>query len=162
MLCIKKASMSDLDELMKIYSAARKFMIKTNNPNQWGLTNPTVQMIKEDIENNNCYIVCSDNKIEGVFALIEEEDPTYNYIEGGSWLNNNKYVTIHRIASKGNIHGIFDFVINYCKTICKDIRIDTHEDNLIMQHLIEKNGFKKCGIIYLKNGNPRIAYHLSI
>lgn len=162
MLCIKKASMSDLDELMKIYSAARKFMIKTNNPNQWGQTNPTVQMIKEDIENNNCYIVCSDNKIEGVFALIEGEDPTYNYIEGGSWLNNNKYVTIHRIASKGNIHGIFDFVINYCKTICKDIRIDTHEDNLIMQHLIEKKGFKKCGIIYLKNGSPRIAYHLSI
>ena len=162
MLCIKKASMSDLDELMDIYSAARKFMIETNNPNQWGQTNPTVQMVKEDIINNNCNIVCSDNKIEGVFALIEGEDPTYNYIEGGSWLNNNKYVTIHRIASKGNIHGIFDFVINYCKTICKDIRIDTHEDNLIMQHLIIKNGFKKCGIIYLKNGKPRNAYHLSI
>ena len=162
MLCIKKASMSDLDELMEIYSIARKFMIETNNPNQWGQTNPTVQMIKEDIENNNCYIVCSDNKIEGVFALIEGEDPTYKRIDNGSWLNDNKYITIHRIASKGNIHGIFTFVINYCKTISKDIRIDTHNDNLIMQYLIEKNGFKKCGIIYLKNGNPRIAYHLSI
>lgn len=29
--------------------------------------------------------------------------------------------------------------------------------NLLM--LIEQNGFTKCGIIHVKNGTPRIAYH---
>ena len=27
-----------------------------------------------------------------------------------------------------------------------------------MQHLIEKNGFKRCGIIHIADGSPRIAY----
>ena len=25
--------------------------------------------------------------------------------------------------------------------------------------LIEKSGFKKCGIIHVRDGSPRIAYH---
>ena len=27
-----------------------------------------------------------------------------------------------------------------------------------MQKQIEKNGFKKCGTIYVRDGSPRIAY----
>lgn len=27
-----------------------------------------------------------------------------------------------------------------------------------MQHVLEKNGFVRCGIIHLENGDPRIAY----
>lgn len=161
MLSIRKAKIEELDELMNIYKIAQDFMIKNNNPNQWGKIHPTIDLIKSDIENNICNVICDDEKIEGVFALIDGEDSTYKVIDG-SWLNNNEYITIHRIASKGEIHGIFNYVINYCKKFSKDIRIDTHNDNLIMQRLVEKNGFKKCGIIYLKNGSPRIAYHLSI
>ena len=160
MLQIRKAKMEEIDTLMNIYSIAREFMIKTNNPNQWGKTNPTIEMVKNDILNGNSYVLCNDSKIEAVFALIFGKDPTYSVIENGNWLNDNEYVTIHRIASKGNIHGVFNFVINYCKKFNLDIRIDTHNDNLVMQGLIEKNGFKKCGIIYLKNGSPRIAYQL--
>ena len=38
------------------------------------------------------------------------------------------------------------------------MRIDTHEDNKIMQHLIEKNGFSKRGIIFKDDGSPRVAF----
>ena len=31
-----------------------------------------------------------------------------------------------------------------------------------MQHLLEKNGFVRCGIIYVANGTPRIAYQRNI
>ena len=27
-----------------------------------------------------------------------------------------------------------------------------------MQHLLEKNGFTRCGIIHVADGTPRIAY----
>ena len=27
-----------------------------------------------------------------------------------------------------------------------------------MRHLLEKNGFKECGIIYVEDGTPRIAF----
>ena len=36
--------------------------------------------------------------------------------------------------------------------------VDTHRDNAIMQHNIKKHGFTYCGIIYLANGDKRLAY----
>ncbi len=41
-----------------------------------------------------------------------------------------------------------------------NIRIDTHLDNRIMQHVIKKYGFTYCGIIYLASGDERLAYQL--
>ena len=38
------------------------------------------------------------------------------------------------------------------------IKIDTHEDNEAMRRSLIKNGFDYCGIIYLTDGNPRVAY----
>lgn len=162
MLSIRKAEIKDIDGIMKIYDIAQDFMIKNNNPNQWKKIYPTIDIIENDIKNNYCHVVCNNSKIEAVFALIGGKDPTYSIIEGGNWLNDNDYLTIHRVASSGNIHGVVTYIVNYVKKLSKDIRIDTHNDNIIMQRQLEKNGFKKCGIIYLKNGSPRIAYHLSV
>ena len=46
----------------------------------------------------------------------------------------------------------------FCFSQDANIRIDTHRDNRIMQHNIEKYGFTYCGIIYLANGDERFAY----
>ena len=48
--------------------------------------------------------------------------------------------------------------MDFCQKITTHIRIDTHEDNIVMQKAIAKNGFHKCGIIYTDDGSPRIAY----
>ena len=42
-----------------------------------------------------------------------------------------------------------------------DKPIDTHRDNVIMRHVIDRYGFTYCGIIYLLNGDERLAYQLS-
>ena len=39
-----------------------------------------------------------------------------------------------------------------------NIRVDTHSDNHIMQHLLARHGFTLCGTIYLASGSPRLAY----
>ena len=49
-------------------------------------------------------------------------------------------------------------IMNFCFSHDANIRIDTHKDNRIMQHNIEKHGFTYCGIIYLANGDERLAY----
>ena len=54
-----------------------------------------------------------------MFALFEGEDPTYAYIEGGHWLNNAPYVTIHRLAGDGQMHGLFPCAVRYCQEISK-------------------------------------------
>ena len=159
MLSLRTARLEDLSELMQIYSFAQDFMASTNNPNQWGHCYPTVDLIKEDISKEHCKVIYDRNGIHGVFALFTQEDPSYAYIEDGHWLNNEPYITIHRIASDGKVHGVFDFAVDYCKSLSSNIRIDTHKDNLIMQKLIERNGFIKCGIIYVRNHSPRLAYH---
>ena len=40
----------------------------------------------------------------------------------------------------------------------RDIRIDTHHDNIPMRTFLAKLGYHACGTIYLNNGDKRIAY----
>ena len=54
--------------------------------------------------------------------------------------------------------GVAAAVITWCLEHCESLRADTHADNKIMQHLLEKNGFTKCGIIHVADGSPRFAY----
>ena len=65
------------------------------------------------------------------------------------------YISVHRIASDGEVHGIFDTTISYAKEKYPCIRIDTYRDNKIMQKLLEKSGFTYCGIVKEEDGDPR-------
>ena len=55
--------------------------------------------------------------------------------------------------------GVFGTAIDYCKTRINNLRIDTHENNRVMQHLITKSGFTFCGHITADDGTDRLAYH---
>ena len=68
------------------------------------------------------------------------------------------YGTIHRLASAGGRRGVASEVIAWCLEHCESLRADTHADNKIMQHLLEKNGFARRGIIHVEDGTPRVAY----
>ena len=142
---------------MDIYAYAREQMKKNGNPHQWGDTNPAEAVIAKDIQNRNSYVLEQDGVLCGVFAFIIGEDPTYQTI-AGQWKQDGVYGAIHRIASNGRARGIFQHCLQFCESKIPNIRIDTHRDNRIMQHLIEKHGFERCGIIHLADGSPRIAY----
>ena len=158
---IRKAEIGDLSKIMDIYKIAQDFMIESGNPNQWGHFYPSEDLIRQDIKKEVCHVISDDEDIHAIFALFNGSEPTYEYIENGEWHNDDEYVTVHRIASDGKLRGIFKFTIDYCKSISDNIRIDTHSNNLIMQKQIEKNGFEKCGTIYVADGSPRIAYQWS-
>ena len=81
-----------------------------------------------------------------------------NELEDGGWLNNKPYGASHRIAGNGTVKGVFREALDFSKSRMNNLRIDTHADNRTMQHLIEKSGFQKCGIVYMDDGSPRIAY----
>ena len=113
----------------------------------------------EDIDANRLFIYTVNGRLEAVFAFILGVDPTYQVIEDGAWLNDTlPYGTIHRLASSGKSKGVASAVIEWCLEHCQSLRADTHADNQIMQHLLEKNGFTRCGIIHVADGTPRIAY----
>lgn len=157
-LTVKKATASQLSEIEAIYERARSYMRETGNKSQWSGGYPSREVILSDIENGNLYVITGDG-IEAVFAFILGEDPTYEYIEG-EWLDTLPYCAVHRVASAGKTKGMLNAVMNYCFSQCDNIKIDTHEDNRVMQHQLEKYGFSPCGTIYLENGDSRIAYQM--
>ena len=100
-----------------------------------------------------------NGQIEAVFAFILGADPTYAVIEDGKWLDDTlPYGTVHRLASAGKQKGVAAAVLEWCLEHCQSLRADTHADNKIMQHILEKNGFTRCGVIHVKDGSPRFAY----
>ena len=118
-------------------------------------------MIRGDIEAENLYLCVDGTEILGVFFYAEGADPTYQRIYNGRWLNEESYGVIHRIAVAARQRGVASFCFDYALTRCKNLKIDTHRDNLPMQRSLEKNGFVYCGIIHLENGDRRIAYQKS-
>lgn len=153
---IRNAEGRDLPALEELYAGARAFMKRTGNPNQWGDTNPTLEMLEGDIALGQLYVVEDGGRIRGAFALIFGADPTYGYIEG-DWLQTGPYATIHRLAGDGS-GGIFSAAVAYALERTEFLRIDTHRDNAPMHRLLAGHGFTRCGVIYLANGAPRIAY----
>ena len=77
-------------------------------------------------------------RIVGVFTYIQGTESTYIRIYNGSWLNEEPYGVVHRIASTNSIKGVATYCLNWCLDKCKNIRIDTHRDNVVMQNSIRK------------------------
>ncbi len=100
-----------------------------------------------------------EGRVVGYFALLPSPEPTYAKIYKGTWIDDTlPYHVIHRMASYPDVHHIFSDIMDFCLAIDRNIRIDTHRDNTIMQHNIVKHGFGYCGIIYLASGDERLAY----
>ncbi len=160
---IRKTIEEDVKRVMEIYAYARKFMDKTGNPNQWGPTNwPPEALIHDDIEKGDSYVCLNEeSKVIGTFYFIQGNDiePTYREIENGAWIDESSYGVVHRLASDGSEKGIGRYCLDWAFKQCGHLRVDTHTDNKVMQNLLTKNGFIKCGIIHVVEDNyPRYAY----
>ncbi len=158
--CIEPAKPEDLDRVLEIYDRAKRYMAQNGNPNQWNGAYPERELLEGDIRKRQLYVYREASEIYGVFAFILGEDAAYARIEGGAWLNDAPYGTIHRLAGDGRRRGLFSKCLAFCRLKTCNVRADTHRDNLIMQHLLEKNGFCRCGVIHLASGAPRLAYQL--
>ena len=162
---IKKASVGDIEAIMRIYEEARSFMRSMGNASQWGEAHPRRDMIESDIENGDLY-VCADHadpgEILGVFCYKEYDDPTYRQIFGGAWLNSEPYGVVHRLAGARKARGIGALCLDWCEKRCNNIRIDTHRDNAVMLKVLEKAGYTLCGTIYVADGSERLAFQKTI
>lgn len=154
---IRKANLQDMPDLMKLFANARRFMADNGNPDQWWGGYPPREMLEGDIALGQLYVCEEDGKLHAAFVLAMGDDPTYAVIEG-AWKNNAPYGTLHRIASSGEKRGMVDVIVAWAFAQTGNLRGDTHEKNKPMQKAFERNGFERCGIIYVEDGTPRVAY----
>lgn len=155
---IRLATLTDLTRIHEVYALAKETMLKSGNRNQWLGGYPSQNLLIDDIQRKQLYVLEYNNQIEAVFALILGVDATYLKIHEGKWISGEPYGTIHRLASSGKVRHVLEKAVVYSLDIIPHLRIDTHEDNAIMRHLLAVLQFQYCGIIYLKDGSPRLAY----
>ena len=134
---IRKATQQDLHSIMQLYENARAFMREHGNPGQWGTTYPPQNMIETDIRFGNLYVCIEKDTIEAVFFYKD---------------------VVHRITSSGKVKGAASFCLDWAFSQCGNLKIDTHENNIVMQNMLKKNGFTYCGRIYIDNGGERLAF----
>lgn len=159
---IRKTTTDDLPTVMKIFSRARNFMTATGNPNQWSKNNwPPENLIRADIAADKSFVCVEGGEICGTFYFDfgADVEPTYRKIFGGAWKNFSPYGVVHRLASSGTVRGVGEFCLRWAFENSGHLRIDTHGDNKILQHLLTKLGFEFCGTIFVAHDNfPRLAY----
>ncbi len=155
----RPATLQDVPVIMRLVDEARGIMRSCGNMDQWTGGYPSAEAIEEDINNGHCFLcVEQGGDIVASFAFIPSPEPTYARIYEGQWLDDEPYHVVHRLASTAASHGVFNDVMDWCMNVAGNLRIDTHRDNVIMRHVIDKYGFAYCGIIYLLDGAERLAF----
>ena len=163
-MIIRLAEKKDIDRIMQIIADARE-SIGRLGIDQWQYGYPTRDIVKEDIMLERSFVVVEDGEICATFALMLHGEPTYKKIYCGAWIGDGEYLALHRIAinsanrGKGIAEGIINFLCEYSnENGYSSVRVDTHEGNIPMRKMLEKNGFEYCGTIHLLDGQTRVAY----
>ena len=160
---IRKSTFEDLPVILNLRDQAHEIMRSYGNVNQWPEGYPLQERFEKDIEEGYSYVMAdNDGVLVGTFAFIPSPDITYKVIYDGQWLNDEPYHVIHRIASTPDSHGVLDAILDYCEALDPNIRIDTHQDNIVMINGLKKRGYQYCGIIHLLNGDERMAFQKSV
>ena len=160
----RHATMHDLPQMQANYQRARELMAANGNPTQWGHEFPRETVVCDDIACQRTMLLVDTQggheRILAQFALCPGEDPTYATIDG-AWLDDDSYVTIHRICSSGLVRHAARDCIAWVLRHYGNVRVDTHPRNKAMQHVLETSGFARCGLIQLidrPTDTTRIAY----
>lgn len=160
----RKSVKSDIKEIINIIKEAQNYF-KENEINQWQDGYPNEQSIMNDIEGGESYVLVKGNQIIATAYLSFKGESDYDVIYEGEWISQGDYAVVHRVAvlSKIKGNGVAGELFKNIERVClenniNNIKIDTHRENKSMQRFLNKNGFEYCGVIYLKDGEERIAF----
>ncbi|WP_155287051.1 GNAT family N-acetyltransferase [Lacticaseibacillus zhaodongensis] len=160
---------SDASAILDVIAGARQFLA-SQHIDQWQGSYPDAAAVESDIAAGTNRVLTVDGVVTGTASLITGPDPFYKFIEGRGWQNPNSsdYHAIHRFAigdAGRGLHLSRVFMSSLLSELyfrgVRDVRIDTHPDNRIMQHVVSSNGFQPVGTVYLDEPVPeRFAYQL--
>ncbi len=155
---IRRARRDELPRLMEIYDAARRFMRSRGNNVQWVGGYPSVELVGAGIDAGEQWVTVQDGTVVATFWFAVAPEPTYVKIYDGEWLDCEPYGVVHRLASDGSVKGVGEECLRWSLEQCGNLRVDTHSNNDVMQSLLEREGFVRCGVIILTDGTPRDAF----
>ena len=160
----RKAILSDLSAVMEIIEDGRAFL-KPQGGGQWQDGYPKEENLRSDIEQGHLYAMLDEKGKVSAVAAFTYYEKDYDTLYEGKWLTDLPYIVMHRIATKSSKRGegFGDDLFKLFEEVAKkegyrSLRIDTHENNVIMRHLLEKNGFIFCGRAILTPNKDRMVF----
>lgn len=160
---LELAKAKELDICYEIIDMGRSYQ-REQGFVQWTKDYPNRDTIKGDIATGKGYVLkLEDGVIAGYMCIDFDGEPAYDDIEG-QWSAELPYAVVHRMAFHKGLRGqgLSQKAFRLIEKLCLSkgvsyIRIDTDPENALMQHILEKNGFKRCGIIVFQ-GSGKLAY----
>ena len=152
----RNARLADIPSIMEIIGQAQAYMSQLGI-DQWNNGYPNAAIFEQDIAKDSCYLFYEKSAPEIIAGLITVQfggEPAYDKIEG-CWLSKQPFGVIHRtaLAASKRGSGLANELILLAQRLTVahglgSLRVDTHEDNLTMRRLLERNGFTGCGIVH--------------
>lgn len=166
MIQFRKATLSDLPEMMALFEMGIQSLKKQGSPQWQNGYGPTREKIKEDINQQESYLLLYDDQIAASAALVKGVDPFYTAIIEGSWSGDGPYASIHRVVVSDHFRGK-QLSAHLLKALeeealakgIHDLRIDTYQANIGMQKVIETCGYQYRGqVVFPIPHGERLAY----
>ena len=161
-MILRNANMEEADKAYQCIDDVRDYHNSLGFV-QWHPGYPTLQTIKNDIEIGIGYVFADGDDIYGYCCIVIGDEPAYHVIDG-AWKTDKPYAVVHRMAFSKERRGnglsgkAFILIKNFClENGIEAIRVDTQNENTVMQHILEQEGFKYCGLITF-DGGPKLAY----
>lgn len=158
----RKAEPADADAIWKILQQAIERR-RLDGSRQWQDGYPNTDTVKKDIENGWGFVLANETGIIAYSALILNDEPAYDYIDG-AWLTNGDFLVVHRVAVSDTVAGqgiatrLLKAIEDYALAQpIPSIKVDTNFDNPAMLRILEKLGYIYCGEVILF-GAPRKAF----
>ena len=151
---IRIARKEDIDQIMTIVNETIEDLTAEGNY-QWDETYPTADHFLYDIQNNNLYIIESEDKVAGFICINQEEDEAYKTV---NWRLDQPAIVLHRFAIKRDKMGqglgtkLVEFAIRFSQNRGLNyVKVDTNVKNKRMNEFFKKLGFVFVGQIVLRN-----------
>lgn len=158
----RKAELSEIAPIWRILQQA-VLRRKEEGSNQWQDGYPNPEVVQKDIERGDGFVLLSGETIIGYSAVLINNEPAYEKIEG-NWLTNDDFVVLHRVAISEKYlgKGFAKMILGYIEDFARSnniysIKADTNFDNIAMLKIFENSGYSYCGEVYFR-GSARKAY----
>lgn len=152
----------DVPAIMTLVEAAVR-RLGAMGVDQWQDGYPNRGRIEQDVAEGTGYVIEENDRVVAYGAVILTGEEAYRTIEG-QWLTEEEnYVVVHRLCVADEVVGrgfgrrFMEAVEQLSSGRVRSFRVDTHADNRVMQSLLPRLGFTRCGTIRI-NGRPFEAF----
>jgi len=151
---IRLANIMDLSAVIDLMTRVIPVM-KAEGNDQWDDGYPNEQIIRNDINEHDLFVLIEDDQILGAVVINAVFPPEYSSVP---WKTSPNTYTFHRMMvdpdfqGKGIATAIFKFIEKRGRNMgLMSLRVDTNKNNKTMRSLFEKFNYTFAGIVHFRN-----------